>query len=286
MEHGVVYSARPTPLPRLLSPIEPWRSLWTHRDILRQFAVRYVQQRYRGTHLGMLWAFMQPLLLLSVYAFVFNFVLSARFGVGGDEPRSHYVVMLFCGLTVYTIFSETLIRSCSIVLENPAYVKKVVFPVEVLPAAQLLASLLISLIGAALTIIGAWVFIGPPSWTVVLLPVVVLPLALLTLGLSWFLASLGVFVRDVSNLVAVLVGQVMIFLSPVFYSLSQLPEPWRSAGSWNPLAPVLDGARRVLVRGEMPDFAALGGVTLAALIVLQLGYAWFMKSKRGFADVL
>jgi lipopolysaccharide transport system permease protein len=286
MQHGVVYSAKPTPLPRLLNPVEPWITLWGNRDLLRQFAVRYFQQRYRGTHLGIVWAVMLPLLMLSVYAFVFNFVLSARFGVSGDEPRSHYVVMLFCGLTVYTVFSDTLIRSCSIVLENPAYVKKVVFPTEVLPPAQLAASLLVGSIGVALTVIGAWVFIGPPSWTVILFPVVLVPLVLLALGFGWFLASLGVFVRDVANIVGLLVGQMLIFLSPVFFSLEQLPSPWREVASWNPLSPILDGARKVVVRGEMPDWAGLGAVTLLGLVVMQLGYAWFMKSKRGFADVL
>ncbi|MDX2131184.1 MAG: ABC transporter permease [Planctomycetota bacterium] len=286
MQHGVVYSAKPTPLPRLLNPVEPWRTLWVHRDLLRQFAVRYVQQRYRGTHLGMLWAIMLPLLMLTVYAFVFNFVLSARFGTGGDEPRSHYVVMLFCGLTVYTVFSETLVRSCSIVLENPAYVKKVVFPVEILPPAQLAASAMASLVGIVLTVIGVWMFVRTPSWTVVLFPIVVAPLLLLTLGIAWFLASLGVFVRDVANIVGLIVGQMLIFLSPVFFSLSQLPEPWRGVASWNPLSPILDGARKVLTRGEMPDWGALGAVALLGLVVMQLGYAWFMKSKRGFADVL
>lgn len=286
MQHGVVYSAKPTPLARLLNPVQPWLTLWGNRDLLRQFAQRYFHQRYRGTHLGMVWAVMLPLLMLLVYAFVFNFVLSAKFGANGTEPRSHYVVMLFCGLTVYTVFSDTLVRSCSIILENPAYVKKVVFPTEILPPAQLGASLMTALIGVALTAAGVWVFIGTPPWTIVLLPVVLVPLVLMTLGLSWFLASLGVFVRDVANIVGLIVGQMLIFLSPVFFSLEQLPEPWRQVASWNPLSPILDGARRVVARGEMPDWTSLGLVTLLGLVAMQLGYAWFMKSKRGFADVL
>lgn len=286
MHDAVLHSARPTPVLALLSPVRLASNLWRHRALTAQFAMRYFHLRHRGTHLGVLWALALPLLMMVVYTAVFNSILSARYSLSPDETSSQFAVHLFCGLTVFMIFSETVVRSCVLVLENPAYVKKVVFPVEILPVAHLCSSLLFGGIGLLLTVAGTAVFFGRVPWTVVLIPLVLLPLVTLALALSWFLASLGVFLRDITNVVSILVAQVLIFLTPVFYSLERLPEEWREFASFNPLAPIVDGARKVIVIGEQPDWAALGAVMVVGLVGMQLGYAWFMKSKRGFADVL
>ncbi|CAG0969459.1 Teichoic acid translocation permease protein TagG [Phycisphaerales bacterium] len=286
MHDAVLHSARPTPIPALLSPTRLASNLWRHRDLIGQFAMRFFHLRHRGTHLGVVWALVLPLLMMVVYTAVFNFILSARYSLTGEETPSQFAVHLFCGLTVFTVFSESLVRSCVLVMENPAYVKKVVFPVEILPVSQLFAALMFSGIGLVLTIIGTVVFFGRIPWTVVLIPLVMLPMVAMTLGLSWFLASLGVFLRDITNIITILVSQVLIFVTPVFYSLERLPEPWREIASFNPLAPIVDGARKVIVMGEQPDWTALGAVLVVGLACMQMGYAWFMKSKRGFADVL
>lgn len=286
MTDAVLHSARPTPVPALLNPALLAATLWRHRDLIRQFGLRYFHQRYRGTHLGMVWALLFPLMLLLIYTVVFSAVLSARFEVVGEEPRSHYAVLLFCGITVYTIFSEIVVRSCSLVIENPSYVKKVVFPIEILPVAQAYATLLFSLFGIALVGIATILVFGRVPWTAFLYPLVLFPLLPLALGLGWFFASLSVFLRDVGNFVTIVVSSMLIFLTPVFFSMDHLPEEWRAVAAWNPLAPIVDGARKVLVIGVQPDWRSLGIVLIVGLVAAQLGFAWFMKSKRGFADVL
>ncbi|MCC6950978.1 MAG: ABC transporter permease [Phycisphaerales bacterium] len=281
----VMHSARPTPVARLLAPSHLVSTLWSRRDLIGQFSRRYFYARYRGTHLGAVWAFISPLLMLAVYTFVFNYIFRAR-NPSGDVTNSQFAVLLFCGISVYGIFSESVTRSSSLVLDNPNYVKKVVFPIEVLPVSSVASSLMFSSFSMLLVVLGTWVTYGRVPWTIVLIPLVLLPLVLLALGLAWFLASLGVFVRDISNLVVLLVSQLLFFLTPIFYRIENLPEKLRPIAELNPLAHIVEGARRVLVLGEQPDWAALGLVTLAGLLSMQLGYAWFMKSKRGFADVL
>jgi lipopolysaccharide transport system permease protein len=281
-----LHTARPTPLPALLNPAHLWGTLWRHRDLIRQFSLRYFHARYRGTHLGMVWAIIMPLLLLGVYTFVFNFVFSARFGGTEDESRSQYAVMLFCGIIVFSIFSETVCRSSGLVVDNANYVKKIVFPIEILPVATLLSTLMFSAIGLVLVVAGAWVTHGSVPLTAVLIPVVLLPAACMGLGLAWFLASLGVFIRDVGNIAVIAVSQFLFFLTPIFYRVENLPEGLRFVARLNPLTPVVEGARGVLITGSTPDWPALAAVLVIGLGVMQLGYAWFMKSKRGFADVL
>jgi len=262
------------------------RALWKHRDLTWQFAGRFFHARYRGTYLGIVWALANPLLMLGVYTFIFNYVFAARYGTDPTETRSQYAVILFCGITVYALFSETVVRSCGLVLDNPNYVKKVVFPLEVLPVAGLLSSVMFSLFGLGLVILGTWIYFGHVPWTVVLTPLVLLPAVALGLGLSWFLASLTVFVRDAANLAVIVISQLLLFLTPIFYRVDNLPENLRWVGAVNPLAPVVESARRVMIFGRQPEWEALGVSLIIGLGAMQLGYAWFVKSKRGFADVL
>lgn len=282
----VIRSARPSTIGSLLSPVAMVQHLWGYRDLIRQFSIRYFLQRYRGTYLGVLWALFVPLMMLGVYTFVFNYVFAARWGVHTEESRSQYAVILFCGISAYGIFSECVMRSSALILDNPSYVTKVVFPVEVLPIASLFSALMFACFSIGLVLAGTLLFFGTLPWTVILLPVVLLPLLLLALGVSWFVSSLAVFVRDVGNLVSIVVSQLLFFLTPVFYRVEQIPEELRRWAYLNPLTPVVEGVRRVVIFGDQPDWQALAIVTAISLLVLQLGYAWFMKSKRGFADVI
>lgn len=288
MLNVAVRTARPTPLPALLNPLAAVADLWAHRDLTRQFTARAFLSRYRGTHLGVFWALLFPLLMLGVYTFVFTYVFSAR-GVSGGETRPQYAVWLFCGMAVFGVFSSAATRSCGVVLENPQYVTKVVFPLEVLPIANLGSSVCYALFELVLVLAGVGIFHHAFHWTVVLLPVVVLPLLLITLGVSWFLASLTVFVRDVANVVTLVISQFMFFLTPIFWKPAQLlaaaPElEWMI--TWNPFAGIVENARRCILTGEAVDWGAWSVAMVIGLVVAQLGYAWFMKSKRGFADVI
>jgi homopolymeric O-antigen transport system permease protein len=293
MTDMVLRTARPPTIPSLLSPANLVSNLWQHRDLARQFAMRFFLARYRGTYLGAAWALVFPLIMLAVYTFVFNFVLGAggphkilaADGLARAETSSQYAVWLFLGMTVFGVFSESVVRSCGLVLENPNYVTKVVFPLEIMPLASLASAVMFSAFGFSLVLIGTVVFYPTLHWTIVLLPLVILPLLALALGISWFLASLAVFVRDVSNLVVIVVSQLLFFMTPIFYRAEDLKD-WAWLARINPLAVVVESARGVVLYGRLPDWPALGAVLVLGLVVMQLGYAWFVKSKRGFADVL
>jgi lipopolysaccharide transport system permease protein len=267
----------------LLSVNRMFANLWQHRDLLWQFTLREVLVRNKGTSLGVVWSLLMPLITLSVYAFVFGVVFPSRWG--GSSPGL-FVLPMFCGATLFNVFAESVIRAPGLVVERPNYVKRVVFPIEILPASVLGSCLILATVNLALLLLVQALVVHRLPWTVVVFPVVLLPLAMLTLGLSWLLASLGVFVRDIRNAVAIVVSPVLFFLSPVFYPVEQIPEPFRVLVGLNPLTPILEDGRRTLLWGEPPHWLPFAAVSIFSLAVMQLGYAWFMKTKRGFADVV
>lgn len=264
-------------------------NLWSQRDLIANLARREVAARNKGTYLGFLWALLMPLLMLAVYTFVFAIVWQSKWGVDAAshaESRWHFALNMFCGLIVFDVFSQTVSASPAIIVQNPNYVKKVVFPVETLPIATMLSSLVFAAVSVGVLV--AWLLVSGQgvSWTLVFLPAVLAPLLALTLGVSWFLASLGVFLRDIKTLVSGVLMQVLFFLSPIFYSIERVPEQFRPYLSVNPLTPIIENTRRVVLAGKPPEWISFSLSLAVALVVLQLGYAWFMKSKRGFADVL
>lgn len=278
-------SARPGFL-ELFSPLAPWRALAANRDLISQFTLRLFLARYRGTALGPLWALAFPLLMLAVFSFVFTVVFTARWGADPNESPSTYIVALFCGMMTFGVFSESTSRASTLVVENPNFVKKVVFPLEILPVASVGSSLLYSCFGLALVLLASAFFVSKISWTILLLPLTLLPIVLLSLGVGWFVAALGVYVRDVSNLVLILVQQVLFFMTPVLYRLDAIPERFRWIALANPLTYVVESVRAVMVFGHQPNWAHLALVSAVSLAVFQLGYAWFTLTRRGFADVL
>lgn len=279
---GVPSSLR-TSLVEVLNPAPLLRGLWRHRDLTLLFIKREILRRNKGTSLGIAWSILVPLLLLAVYAFVFGVVFQTRWGRGED---AFFVLPMFCGMTLFSIFAECVTRAPELVLENPSYVKRVVFPLEILPVSVLGAAVALSTVNVAILVAGVLLTRHTLPPTVVFFPLMLLPLVMLSLGLAWFFASLGVFLRDVKNVVAIGVSPVLFFLSPVFYPIEQLPERYQALVRLNPLTTILEGGRQTLIWGESPDWAAWAVVTLLGWIVMQLGWAWFMKTKRGFADVV
>ena len=266
------------------SPVEMFASLWRNRELIKASAKREVLGRYRGSFLGLLWSFFNPLFMLAVYTFVFSVVFKARWNVESDS-KTEFALVLFAGLIVFNLFGETINRAASLVINNPNYVKKVVFPLEILPFVGLLSAAYHMLISLVVWIVAYLILAGMPHITVLLLPLVILPFALFIIGLSWALASLGVFLRDVSQFIGVVVTTLM-FLSPIFYPASALPETYRHILYLNPLTPVIEMTREVLYWGRQPDLALLGIYWLATVLIAWLGFAWFQKTRKGFADVL
>lgn len=259
--------------------------LWRNRQLIAQMTKRDVVGRYKGSALGLAWSFFNPVFMLAVYTFVFSVVFKARWGLGGEESKTQFAVVLFVGMIVHGLFAEVLNRAPGLILANVNYVKKVVFPLEILPAISMGAALFHSLISLGVLLAAFVLFNGYPHWTAVFIPLVLLPLVILTLGLAWMLASLGVFLRDVGQTIGI-ITTVMMFLSPVFYPVTALPEEFRPWLMANPLTFIIEQAREVLIWGRLPDWVGLGIYTLAATTVAWAGYAWFQKTRKGFADVL
>uniref|UniRef100_UPI0030FBE46C ABC transporter permease n=1 Tax=uncultured Acidovorax sp. TaxID=158751 RepID=UPI0030FBE46C len=266
------------------SPMGAVRSLWTNRQLIARMGQREIIGRYKGSAMGLAWSFITPLFMLAIYTFVFSVVFQARWGTS-EESKTQFAVVLFAGLIVHTLFSDVINRAPQLVLGNVNYVKKVVFPLEILPVVQLLSATFHALVSVAVLIAAQLVFQGSLPITALLLPVVLLPFLLLTLGLAWCLASLGVFVRDVGQTIS-LVTSVMLFMSPVFFPVQSLPpalQPWMHL---NPLTFVIEQVREVVVWGRLPDWQGLAVYSLASIATAWLGFAWFQKTRKGFADVL
>lgn len=260
------------------------RSLKRNRDLLKGLVVREVVGRYQGSVMGLLWSFFNPILMLAVYTFVFSYVFKARW-TGGDGSKTEFALILFAGLMVFNMFAECCNRAPTLVTGNAGYVKKVVFPLEILPIVNLGASLF-HLLVSFLVWAGFYViFMGIPHVSVLLMPVAVLPLVLITLGASWVLASLGVYLRDVAQVVAV-ITLVLMYLSPIFYPVSLMPEQYRPFMQLSPLTATVEQVRSVMMFGQGLDWARWGISMAIALVVAWIGFAWFQKTRRGFADVL
>jgi lipopolysaccharide transport system permease protein len=259
--------------------------LWARRDLIRQLAWREITGRYRSSALGVVWSLLTPLVSLLLYTFVFGVVFKARWPGGRADNLSEYGLLLFAGITAFSIFSETVTRAPGLITGAPNYVKKVVFPLEILPVTIVWSALFHAGISVLLLVVGTWIFMGTVSQTLWLLPIVLLPVTCLSLGLGWMLASLGTYLRDIGHTVG-LVTQVLFFTTPIFYAVESVPASLRGLIRLNPLTPTVENMRRVSVLGQWPDWQAFGVSLTVGLVVLCLGHAWFALTKRGFADVL
>jgi lipopolysaccharide transport system permease protein len=262
------------------------KSAWRNRHLIVQMTKREVIVRYQGSAFGLAWSFLNPLFMLVIYTFVFSEIFKSRWdGVGGNDSKTQFAVVLFVGMIVLSLFSEVLNRAPGLILSNVNFVKKVVFPIEILPVIAMGAALFHTLISLGVLLLTFAIFNGYLHWTAIFIPLVLLPLVILTIGLAWILASLGVFVRDVGQTIGILTT-VLMFLSPVFYPVTAVPERFRPFILANPLTFIIEQARDVLIWGLMPDWMGLSIYTLAAVFIAWVGYAWFQKTRKGFADVL
>lgn len=267
-----------------IHPSEMVRSFWRNRSLITASVKREIFGRYRGSFLGILWSFFNPLLMLAIYTFVFGTILKARWS-GEADSQMQFALVLFAGLIAFNLFAESINRAPGLIVSNPNYVKRIVFPLETLPIVIVGSALCHYLISLGIWLLAYMLFYGAPPVTVLYFPLILLPLLIFTLGLSWMLASLGVFLRDVSQFIGV-VTTAMMFLAPVFYPASSLPEGYRPLLYMNPLTPAIELSRDVLYWGKQPDFALLAFYLVAASLFAWLGFVWFQKTRKGFADVL
>ncbi|GBC60662.1 sugar ABC transporter permease [Desulfonema ishimotonii] len=250
-----------------------------------QLTRREVVSRYKGSFIGVGWSFIQPLLMLCVYTFVFSVVFKARWGVSSGESRATFALTMFMGIITFNIIAEVVNDAPSLILGNVNYVKKVVFPLEILPVVLFLNVLTNALFSLTVLVTGVLLFNHFLHWTILLLPVVWLPVSLCSMGCGYFLASFGVFVRDIKATVGI-VTTMLFFMSPIFYPITAIPEQIRIFFQVNPIAIFVEDARRVVLWGQLPDwswyFAGLG----VSVAILLFGFIWFVKTKKAFADVI
>ena len=265
----------------IFNPLRIFADIWRNRYLLGQLIKRDVLLRYRGAMFGVLWIFLSPLIMLTIFAFIFGHIFQARWPQ--QDAGAPFWLLLYSGLIAFNLFAETISRAPTSVRGYPSFVKKIIFPVNILPVVPLGAALvhagfnfLILLVALGLT--------GHLHAGIMLFPLLVTPLLLLALGLSWFLAAWGVFLKDMTQIVPVFV-QMLLFLSPVFYPVSAVPKVLRPIYQYNPLGAVIESSRAVIAAQpvEWGAWAIAFGFCLIAAI---LGYAFFQHSRDEFADAL
>ena len=255
-----------------------------HKGLLWSLVRREVVGRYKGSVMGLLWSFVNPMLMLAVYTFVFSVVFQARWSTGSDS-KTEFALVLFAGLILFNLFAECITRAPSLITANVNYVKKVVFPVEILPLVVLGNALFHFAVSFGVWLLFYLVLFGVPALTLLWLPLVLLPFVVMVMGLSWFLASLGVYVRDVAQVVGIGV-MVLMYMSPIFFPVSVLPAAFQPVIQLSPLSFVVEQARAVMIFGEGIYWPGYALYSLVALLVFWLGYSWFAFTKKGFADVI
>ena len=256
-----------------------------NRHLITQMAKREVIGRYRGSALGLAWSFFNPLIMLAVYTFLFSFVFKARWGISPHESHGDFAIMLFAGLFIHSLFAECFNRAPHLILGNVNYVKKVVFPLEILPWVAVSSALFHALISLLVLLLAQLLIMGTLPWTVILFPLILLPFVLLLMGISWLLAATCVYVRDIAHVTGVFTS-ILLFVSPVFFPITALPENLQWAIYLNPITLIIEQSRAVLILGQVPNFLALGVYSLISLATAWLGFWWFQRLRGGFADVL
>lgn len=268
-----------------VSPRSMVKSIVGQWHLIHQMAKREIQSKYKGSSLGLLWSIITPMVMLTIYTFLFSVVFKAKWNVGQNESKYEFAIVLFAGLLTHAFLAEVLNKSPSLITSNVNYVKKVVFPLEIMAIVNILVCMFNTVISIAVLLVAIALVKHSIPLTAVFLPFVLLPLVVLASGLSWLLASLGVYIRDIGQSITI-VTTILTFLSPIFYPVSAVPEILRPWLMLNPLTFIIEQVRNVMIWGTMPDFQGLLIYLVCSIFVCWGGYLWFQKTRKGFADVL
>lgn len=264
-----------------------WQYVFPHQhmQLILQLTKRYIQQRFKGSVLGVAWVFITPILMLSVYTFVFKSVLKAKWPGNEDANNIEFALQIFSGLLIFNLFAEVLSRAASLVTEQPNMVKKVIFPLPILAWVNVLSAMFFALVSLIVLVVAAYFMRAELSVHLLVVPLVFLVCFPLLLGLSWGLSALGVYLRDLTQVVALVLTPLM-FLSPIFYPSSALPEFIQGIMQANPLVLPIEVLRDAVMVGQWPQWELLLLYALISCAVMSVGAAGFHKLKKGFADVL
>lgn len=267
----------------IASALYPLAIAKRNRHLINRIVRREIEQKYRGSVLGILWTLITPLMMLAVYSFVFSQVFPSPWR--GEQTNAPMPLLLFAGLIIFGVLAEPVNRAPSLILENGNYVKKVVFPLEVLGMVALVSNLVQAGISLLVWLLIYVIWVGPPPATCLLLPVALLPLCFLTLGLTWMLCALGVFLRDMRQIVPV-ATTILMFLSPIFFPGSAVPPRFAFCVDANPLAWTIEMTRDLMIFGRLPDLVPWLVMLIASYAVACIGLWIFGRLRMAFSDVL
>ncbi|WP_155953493.1 ABC transporter permease [Pseudomonas sp. URIL14HWK12:I6] len=269
------------------SPLRMLISAIKNRQLIMQLTKREISSRYRGSVGGVAWSFINPLLLLAIYTFVFSTVFNARWGGTGAATGSKvdFALILFTGLIIHAFCAECINSAPKLITGNVNFVKKVVFPIETLAPTSVLNALFHLCVSLSVLLAAQLVFNHSIPLTALFFPIVLIPLILMVIGLSWILSALGAYIRDIGQVTG-MAATALLFLSPVFYPISALPEEYRGWLYINPLTAIIENGRATLLFGQIPDMHTLGTSYIVGIVICCLGFAFFQKTRAGFADVL
>ncbi|MDB6166359.1 MAG: sugar transporter permease [Lacunisphaera sp.] len=258
--------------------------LWAQRELLWQFILRNVELRHKGSHLGLVWSFLNPILMLGLYVLVFGYIFGGHFGILPNETKVDYALGIFLGLTLFHFFAEVMAIAPSLIVGNPNFVKKVVFPLEILPAASVGGAVFHLMISLGLALLSLLLFDRGLPLSTLWLPVIILPLILLGLGTSWLFAALGVFFRDISQVMQFL-SMVLMWTSAVFFTAQKYPAAWPYL-RFNPLLLAIDLTRDAALWARPLNYVHLSYLYGTSLVLCYVGHCAFHRMKPAFADVL
>jgi lipopolysaccharide transport system permease protein len=259
-------------------------TVWRYWNLITRLVRREFSARYRGSLLGVFWSLLTPVLTVLVFSFVFGVVFKTKWGAG-QTSNGNFVVILLLGLTINNIFAESISRAPTVIVSNLSYVKRVVFPLEILPVVVVIGSLVNASLALGIVIVANFLITGAIHPTLLFLPFVLAPYIVLVAGVTMFLSSVGVFIRDLGQIVGLLVT-VVLFMTPIFYPLSSVPEPYRALLYLNPLTFTVEQARAVALFGFGPDWPGISLYSAGAVAVMAAGLFWFQRTRNGFADVI
>ena len=263
-----------------------WQPLWklpSRAELIFSFARRELLARYKGSALGIAWAVLTPVVMIAIFTFIFAGIFGARFRT--TDSHWDYALYLFCGLLPWTMFQESVQQSANTIVAHSNLVKRVVFPLEALPAAQVFAALGTQLFGTVALLIAMLIIRQRLELTGLWLPVVLIPQLLFALGCAWLIASLGVFLRDITQGITLLL-MAWMYLTPIIYPESIVPERFRTFINFNPFTSLVRSYRRIFLEGAAPDWRGLVYFSAFAVLVFIVGYWWFARTRRSFADVV
>ncbi|MBU3576949.1 ABC transporter permease [Polynucleobacter sp. UK-Kesae-W10] len=266
------------------SPKEMVLSFWKNRLLIKSLVMREVQGRYRGSFGGIFWSIFNPIILLLIYTFVFSEIFKSRWEGGGDS-RTEFALVLFAGLIAFNFFTECFLRAPGLILSNVNYVKKVIFPLEILPWVSIGSSIFHAIISFIVWLAAYFILFGLPPYSIFWVPIIILPLIFFSVGVGWIFASLGVYIRDISQAVGI-ITTVLMFITPIFYPITAIPFQYRFFLEFNPLAYEVQQLRGVMYWGDTPDLNSFSIWLFLSFSFACIGFFWFQKTRKGFADVL